>query len=640
MLATCSENKLFGIAVMTRLALVLLMILCDRLVPDYDSCSELQHMPLKQPRSTVASNKWIEHRQGAQALRNHTEHDLAHARTIGSLWRSPLMPFANHWDGIHFTHIGRFGYSHENLCAFFPFVPVFVLGQWGQFLESIVDPQPEFGTATTAPQDLPVWMWFVPSAAAFALLTSVLSFSASCVYLRRLTYVNEGTSFPKLAVWAERNLQSTSSGRKRRQTPQESTHLEWNETDLQQLSPSVMFVGTVMVFFLMTPAAAFTVVGYTESVFSFFCFTGMWLCARKPILVDESVPSSVEKTRSAHTAEVGAPGAYNAPIYRLSSPSVKQLVLASAAFCVATIVRSNGILLCGFLVYPILVSCKLVPFAKRLPVVSGRAAGRFARMGHTLLRQWGCGLCLLPYFVQNMYCHYRFCSAEGTVEQQQLYKPPAGVVGDKALNSKGLLPCPEKSLGMYGYIQLKYWGVGWFTYYTPNNIHNFGIAAPLYFFVLYALVQARPWRRGSMQLVASHEIGESTALALLKTICRNEHLAYLLAMMALAATRMHVQVVTRFVLSCPALYWLFAEIATAAWQPSDDDVEHNAQKQRMQALGGSSATAAAVFRDLAEPPCPLAQKRRHGKVATLLVVYVCMWSFLSCLLFSNFFPWT
>nr|CCC94346.1 unnamed protein product [Trypanosoma congolense IL3000] len=34
-----------------------------------------------------------------------------------------LLDFPRSWDGVHFFHIAKHGYSHENVCAFFPLVP-------------------------------------------------------------------------------------------------------------------------------------------------------------------------------------------------------------------------------------------------------------------------------------------------------------------------------------------------------------------------------------------------------------------------------------------------------------------------------------------------------------------------------------
>ena len=136
-LATCSENRLFGVALASRVALLALMVLCDWVVPDYDSCSSLQLMPLRAPKPLAAA-QWMERRSGPPARNaNVTAQELRLAAEEGALWRSQWMPFVNHWDGVHFTHIGRYGYTHENVCAFFGFVPVAIIGQFGEFLASL-----------------------------------------------------------------------------------------------------------------------------------------------------------------------------------------------------------------------------------------------------------------------------------------------------------------------------------------------------------------------------------------------------------------------------------------------------------------------------------------------------------------------
>lgn len=136
----------------------------------------------------------------------------------------------------------------------------------------------------------------------------------------------------------------------------------------------------------------------------------------------------------------------------------------------------------------------------------------------------------------------------------------------------------------YDGIQHAYWGVGWFSYYTPNQAHNFIIAAPMFLFVGPFLVKA------IVAQVASRKID-----TIMKSVSApvTAHQLYLLAMLLVALTRMHVQVVNRFVMSAPALYLVLAERC--------------AQSMRFRFI---------------------------------LSHYCAVWLVLGCALFANFYPWT
>ena len=83
-LAEIGDEKLFCVAFASRALVALYMLLADLLITDYDSSAELYALKFSALRSV------------------------------------------SHWDAVHFRHIARFGYSHEQLHAFFPAMPLVI----------------------------------------------------------------------------------------------------------------------------------------------------------------------------------------------------------------------------------------------------------------------------------------------------------------------------------------------------------------------------------------------------------------------------------------------------------------------------------------------------------------------------------
>lgn len=46
--------------------------------------------------------------------------------TCQELYDDTRFAFLRNWDAVHFYHIAQHGYSHDNVCAFFPFVPMII----------------------------------------------------------------------------------------------------------------------------------------------------------------------------------------------------------------------------------------------------------------------------------------------------------------------------------------------------------------------------------------------------------------------------------------------------------------------------------------------------------------------------------
>lgn len=153
--------------------------------------------------------------------------------------------------------------------------------------------------------------------------------------------------------------------------------------------------------------------------------------------------------------------------------------------------------------------------------------------------------------------------------------------------------CQSTLPTIYTFVQKTYWGLGFLNYWTLQQLPNFLLAAPmlalsacgclmyvrhnLHLFMLGGLVAPRS--RGGIRQVGF--LGPSVCVFI-----------YPWAFMTItAALYMHVQVVTRFVSSCPALHWYLADL----WV------------------------------------------RKQPRALWLYCFTYCL---LGCLLFPNFYPWT
>jgi phosphatidylinositol glycan class V len=566
-LSNCSGWKLFLIALCSRIALLGFMALSDWLVEDYDSSSAVS------PSDSHSSS-----------------------------WTSTALPFVDNWDGWHYAHIARYGYSHENLCAFFPLFTAVIGGSYGRFLEQL-------GTLSE----------FITSATLLMTIVAMVSYSLAIVLLRRLTEVYVQEEAYRLSRRSENASMSDL------QSP--------TAAGAPQRHPS-NFVGVVALLYLCTPAASFTAVAYTEGLFCLLSMAGMWLCSSTPkkFAVSTGVELPIGDSSSLSGVVLFVP------------PGAGSIALASLCFLLATSVRSNGILLVGFLLYPLAVTLRLIPFTRSRPTalrikpkgeekdkssvstsssrVVGQPATKFHRIFSGMMRQWGTLLTVAPYFAHNLFCYARFCGTNLPSVAPHLEKQPGLPVGEVHLHQPArfgplaqapeIVRCPEAWRSLYDYVQRKYWGVGWFAYYTPNNIPNFFIAAPAFGFVGASL-----WAEAG----ASEGVTFLPRLRrLLVRICNTPQLGYLCIMLAVALTRMHVQVVTRFIMSAPMLYWLMAELIVLWSPPTIADTGSIISNMRR----GHTIFHALIPRS----------------VGDLFLLYCLVWMFLSCAMFSNVMPWT
>eukprot|EP00762_Andalucia_godoyi_P003532 ANDGO_04333.mRNA.1 GPI mannosyltransferase 2 len=187
--------------------------------------------------------------------------------------------------------------------------------------------------------------------------------------------------------------------------------------------------------------------------------------------------------------------------------------LATLSFVIAAGIRSNGAVCAGFLILSALQSRSIV----RIMV----------SMLQTLL-------VALPSVIHQAVGMYYFCP---TTDARPY--------------------CESRNL--YGYVQSRYWGVGLFKYYTLKQIPNFVLAAPILY--VSAIAIYRYVKKDPVRFFTANLFGVKRGL---DTDKRDDVLLpfyyYWVILAGAGVTVMHVQVLTRFLASCPPLFWFLGEI--------------------------------------------------------------------------------
>eukprot|EP01083_Nonionella_stella_P027619 76084_1 len=211
-------------------------------------------------------------------------------------------------------------------------------------------------------------------------------------------------------------------------------------------------------------------------------------------------------------------------------------VISASIFSLASCIRSNGVLFCGY-------------FAFHALQHSFRAIRKQAIM-KSLLFVWlkdilCCIIVVAPVLEFNFYGYMRYCSNDGTGGE--------------------LLPfCSNwHPFGIYSYVQKKYWGVGLFSYYQFKQIPNFLLAAPVLYVTGVSLLEYA--RSGWGRILTAGFLGaksrsneKTTEKHVLLKDSLLIYIYYWAVLFVICVTVLHVQVSTRFMSASPALYWFLA----------------------------------------------------------------------------------
>ncbi|KAI1789903.1 mannosyltransferase [Ganoderma leucocontextum] len=287
-------------------------------------------------------------------------------------------------------------------------------------------------------------------------------------------------------------------------------------------SPNVALLGSLLSLLPSSPVTL-RLAGYSEAIFTWCSYSGMLYCARR------------------------------------------QWLFGAFCFTVAATARSNGIFLCGFLLYglvvePVLDHRKVRPSPAFPPQAFklNFTVGPQLYVGRTLLA-FALSAMILSPFLYLQYGAYRvFC------------------LGD----SKQAPWCDAFPPSIYAYVQSQYWNGGVLRYWTPQQLPNFLLGAPplalLFAYSLHYLrgtfiprlqaLVSSPSSNPRSSLDKSQESDDdagappsaSTPSPFLHPSLA-PHAVHALIMALLLLFASHTQIVLRVAASMPCIYW------AAAW---------------------------------------------------------------------------
>ncbi|KLO18377.1 glycosyltransferase family 76 protein [Schizopora paradoxa] len=253
-------------------------------------------------------------------------------------------------------------------------------------------------------------------------------------------------------------------------------------TNLIFESPSFAYLCSLL-FLLSSSPATLRNAPYAEPFFAYFSFQGMLFCAKK------------------------------------------RWILASMFFSAASIFRSNGVMLCIYLAWGILVQ----------PIVSKPGP---ARISHIPVRTfvYCAALCTLPLLSLGYYQYYAYQSF--------------------CLPSPSRPWCSRTPPLVYTFVQAEYWNSGLFKYWTISQIPNFLLAAP----VLILLFASSIYHAKNslvlqfrLLLVGQPPLTRNTEPILQPAVAPYAIHAFVLSVTLL--TSAHVQIALRLASSLPFTYW-------------------------------------------------------------------------------------
>ncbi|KAI8615961.1 GPI mannosyltransferase 2 [Chytriomyces sp. MP71] len=249
------------------------------------------------------------------------------------------------------------------------------------------------------------------------------------------------------------------------------------------------------ILFCFSPSAPFLSSLYTESLFALLAFTGMLL--------------------HANDADW----------------------LAALVWGLSGLVRSNGIVFCGFFVYGMVKDVMRFGFAR--PWVRLICPYRLILISSIQILVWRtycvvlqCVIVIAGFAGFQYYGFVSFCEDGASLQRPW---------------------CDSTIPLLYSFVQKEYWNVGFLEYWTLSQLPNFLLASPMLFTsfssvrAYYEYSPTRFWTLDS-GFVESNAVFPHVVLCLFLTL-------YCL-------TSMHVQVIARFFTSMPCVYWYLAHVVS------------------------------------------------------------------------------
>lgn len=289
----------------------------------------------------------------------------------------------------------------------------------------------------------------------------------------------------------------------------------------------------------------------------------------------------------------------------------KRTWLATLCFSLASATRSNGIVLIGFIGYGCLVT--ILTHSRSSKAAEDRPVANAVRNLLTASAQ--CVVILTPFVLFQAYGYLLYCS-EGVREDSLLGNVPDPL----PLRPPPPPPWCDWSLPLpYSYIQQRYWDVGFGRYFQWRQLPNFLLAVPT---VLVCVLSVRQYCTAGREHI------------LITGVVLRPYVVHLLVLLVFGIFNMHIQVLTRFILSSsPVVYCLTAEatLTVLVQLKVARLVDPSLYSGRVIVL----SVARALFKmDVSHVSrAPLFWSR-------LVACYCAGYLLLGCALHCNFYPWT
>ncbi|RDD45016.1 GPI mannosyltransferase 2 [Trichoplax sp. H2] len=283
-------------------------------------------------------------------------------------------------------------------------------------------------------------------------------------------------------------------------------------------------------------------------------------------------------------------------------------LLGTLAFTLAVAVRSNGMVLIGFVGYTLLLYRLKTASSGRLFLFE---IIYYACQTIVLLLPFAIAI-LSPFYMFQSYGMRKFCNSSHQVEP---------------------LPWCNKDLSIpYWEVQRKYWNVGFLRYYQLKQIPNFILAAPMVTLCIFAIRKyLHCWNSLYASFLGSfHQTRASSQLPI--TFGNPAMFVYIIHVLFLTIfglTSMHVQVITRLIASSsPVIYWFTAySIIQGIKHRSKDPSEMNYADWLQNWDNFESIRRIYLSNKL-------------DFTGRLAVIYFLTYSIIGTVVHSNFYPWT
>ncbi|KAN0030844.1 hypothetical protein ACTA71_009489 [Dictyostelium dimigraforme] len=595
------RNTIIKVAIICKLIIWIYCLIVSQQLDNFDSSTTINALsPLENPNdsSLILNND----KTSINNLKDHSN-------------TSPIVNFLIKrifvkWDSIYFIRIAEFGYEHEQNHAFFPLFPL-LMNIFGKALNSF-----SFIHSLS----------FSDCIIVSGFIISNLSFVLSAVQLLKLGYII------------------------------------FNNSE---------FAFTATLLYCINPAGVFTTAVYTENLFNLMIFSGLVQVFGGDYYLLEMNGREL--------------GTHSMPLSR----KIWCTTLASLFFSLATATRSNGILMCGFIIYTYYSSyithvARLIlrflhstkTYKKtyllkpsnsmdKLPLVNSgfdNSSKTKDLLLYPLLIIIQSLIIILPYVAFQYYGYSRFC-----INNNNNNSSSSNGDGFNSIKNGGDWPRPWCKLNddgwlfkypnLYGFVQNHYWNQGFFNYYTINQIPNFLFATPIvllsigsvvsylkYFInqpnqMIYSTFKSRSKNITNDTTLQLASIGHSSNTFSL--VYYSPHLlpfiVYLSFLTVFSVTFMHVQVITRFFIHSPLIFWFSAkffmnripEVSTSSPRMSDSGNNNN---------NDNNINTSPKKKEDSKLIADNFKKERVERI--LILSYFILYNILGSVLFTNFYPWT